>query len=436
MHELHRSRPSNQQLVALVAVTFWLVFAFWQYREFSHQEKLIHDSLVSQARSLSGAVSSGVRSHRWFSPFVQQQLPETLTVLARAENVVAIALVDLSNPDGLYFAGKRERIQIDLPAGEHFLGNELHLVRDFSLQSSPPMMRSGTLPNPEMVTTDQFKSVVILDRSNSITQLRREAVSRLLIFGLGTLLLIALAAVWQFTVRLAQSEGATQLLSAETRHLRELGQAAAGLAHETRNPLGLIRGWTQRLVETGLPTEDQQEQAEAVLEECDRVTARINQFLAFARQAELQVEPVDLADVVHELRSLMQWDLQQAELELEIAGIETASTIRADREQLRQLLFNLLQNAISFAPPASKITISLVRSQHSTFRLSVADQGPGLEPEIIDTVFDPYVTRRPGGTGLGLSIVRRIALAHGWNVGYEAAAHGGAVFWVDGIEKC
>lgn len=85
-----------------------------------------------------------------------------------------------------------------------------------------------------------------------------------------------------------------------------LGQAAAGLAHETRNPLGLIRGWTQRLVNAGLPTSDQQQRAEAVLEECDRVTARINDFLAFARPSEQELAAVDVNRLIHEM-SMFGW---------------------------------------------------------------------------------------------------------------------------------
>ncbi len=69
------------------------------------------------------------------------------------------------------------------------------------------------------------------------------------------------------------------------------------------------------------------------------------------------------------------------------------------------------------------------------FRLEVADQGPGAADEIADSLFEPYVTKRPGGTGLGLSIVRRIALAHDWNVGYKPGDQGGSVFWIDGIRS-
>ncbi|WP_146462433.1 ATP-binding protein [Rubripirellula tenax] len=74
-------------------------------------------------------------------------------------------------------------------------------------------------------------------------------------------------------------------------------------------------------------------------------------------------------------------------------------------------------------------------SRHGAFRLEVADQDLGASNEIVDTHFEPYVTRRPGGTGLGLSIVRRIAVAHDWDAGSEPDHKGGSVFGIDGIRN-
>ncbi len=430
-----------KQRVVGVAVLFvlWIVFAGWQRTEHVHQCELIHGSLSSQAESLLSAVSSSIQSHRWFSPFVQQQLPSTLEVLARSKNVLAIAVVVHDGSDKVYLAGDKTEVELALPIGEHTRDSTLQVVSSFTMRNNPPMHRDGAefAEAPESV---DFHTIVVLDRSGLKAQVFREAKNRILIFALGTMLLIAGGAVWQFTVRLTQAEGTTRVLRAETRHLRELGQAAAGLAHETRNPLGLIRGWTQRLVQSGLPssdhsTEDQQELAEAILEECDRVTARINQFLAFARQADVNMESVDVGDLIQELRTLLQSDLQAAGLSLETARLNQSTSIRADREQLRQLVFNLLQNAIAMAPRGSSITISMCDGRDGTLRLEIADQGPGVPQEIVDSLFEPYVTRRLGGTGLGLSIVRRIAVAHGWDVGYQPGSSRGSVFWVDGIHR-
>lgn len=410
------------------------MFAAWQRTEHVHQCRLIHDSLSSQAEALSSAVTSGVQSHRWFGPFVRQQLPSTLQVLARSKNVIAIAVVVKDGSSDAYFAGDRDQVDLGLPVGEHTSGSNLQVVGSFTMRNNPPL-HGGLAEYANAPESVDFQSIVVLDRTTMMAQVYREARNRLLIVALGTLLLIAAGAVWQFTVRLAQSEGATRVLQAETRHLRELGQAAAGLAHETRNPLGLIRGWTQRLVSSGLPSEEQREQADAVLEECDRVTARINQFLAFARQAEADIGSVAVDELVAELQTLLQSDLDAKNLRLETRRLNQPRAIQADREQLRQVLFNLLQNAIAFAPEGSAITISLNDSRRGAFRLEVADQGPGASDEIAETLFEPYVTNRPGGTGLGLSIVRRIAVAHDWDAGYKPGHKGGSVFWIDGIRS-
>lgn len=426
--------PKSRVVGLVFLFILWGMFAAWQQTEHIHQCELIRDSLSSQAEALSSAVTSGVQSHRWFGPFVQQQLPSTLEVLARSKNVVAIAVVVKDGSDNAFFAGDRGQVDLALPVGDHARGGTLQVVSSFTMRNNPPM-HGGVTEFTETPESVDFHSIVVLDRTSMLAQVYRETRNRILIFALGTLLLIAAGAVWQFTVRLAQSEGTTRVLQAETRHLRELGQAAAGLAHETRNPLGLIRGWTQRLVNAGLPTDDQQEQAEAVLEECDRVTARINQFLAFARQAEANIGSVAVEELVQELQTLLQSELDSGGLKLETIRLNQPPAIQADRDQLRQVLFNLLQNAIAFAPEGSTITISLHDSQRGSLRLEVADQGPGAQEEIVDSLFEPYVTGRPGGTGLGLSIVRRIAFAHDWDVGYKSGSEGGSIFWIDGIRS-
>lgn len=433
---------SMRRVAGLVfLVLLWLMFAIWQRAEHVHQCKLIHETLSSQGEALSSAVRSGILSHRWFGPFVQQQLPGTLETLARSTNVLAIAVVVNNETDRPFYAGEIDQVAFDLAAGEHVRGDTLQVVDMFTMQNDLPPMHTGYPGRPPLADDDlsgpidRFTTIVVLDRSRTIAQALLEARNRLMMFALGTLLLVSAGAVFRITVRLAESEGTAQLLTAETRHLRELGQAAAGLAHETRNPLGLIRGWTQRLVDAGLPTADQREQAEAVLEECDRVTARINQFLAFARQSDVKLEHVVVRDLVDELQLLLQSDLDAKSLQLTQVGCESGQAIYADRDQFRQVLFNLLQNAIAFAPQRSTIKLSLIKTHGDRFRIEVADQGPGAPEDIIDSLFEPYVTRRPGGTGLGLSIVRRVAVAHHWEVGYDLGTGGGSVFWIDEIRS-
>jgi signal transduction histidine kinase len=99
----------------------------------------------------------------------------------------------------------------------------------------------------------------------------------------------------------------------------------------------------------------------------------------------------------------------------------------------RQALFNLLQNAVQWSPEGGTVEVALVRGHAGRWRIEVADRGPGVAAEAVGRLFSPYFTTRPTGTGLGLAIVRRIATAHGWEVGYTPRPGGGAVFWMDGI---
>ncbi len=205
------------------------------------------------------------------------------------------------------------------------------------------------------------------------------------------------------------------------------------MAHETRNPLGLIRGWTQRLSQSNLASDEQKRQAKAVIEECDRVTSRINQFLAFARPCKPKLDSVDISKVLDELAVLLEPDLGAKSLSLDFDALPQGETVRADRELLRQALFNLVQNAVHFAPDGGVIEIAMCSGQDGGKRIEVADRGPGVDAEAVELLFTPYFTTRSDGTGLGLAIVRRIASAHGWQAGYTPRPGGGAIFWLDGI---
>jgi two-component system, NtrC family, sensor histidine kinase HydH len=274
-------------------------------------------------------------------------------------------------------------------------------------------------------------AILLVDRDRADIACHRAAWTRGSIVVAGWLVVLCVALTWRATVRLAEARGRARTLEVEARHFRDLSQAAAGLAHETRNPLGLIRGWTQRLADSGADSSDARQRVQAVIEECDRVTARINQFLAFARPSDPKPERFDLTALVGELAVLLEPDLNAKHLS--IGRMTGNNPILADREMLREALFNLLQNAVQASPEDETVEISVARRRDGRLRIEIADRGAGVPREAVASLFVPYFTTRAGGTGLGLAIVRRIAAAHGWEVGYSPRPGGGAIFWLDGI---
>jgi signal transduction histidine kinase len=455
-------------IAAVSIVLAWLTLGIWQRNEFVHQRDLIRGALAGQADSIVNALISGIRSHRWIGPFFQTQLPGTLEQLAESDSVLAVAIVpDHQSGEAAkaFVAGDPSLLALSDREGSSWRTQGYTLIRSFELDLAPDPLQDPSgrdargqghrgqgdrgqghgrpgqeswppwLADADGSVGREFKAMLVLDRTLTDAQVRRSGLNRLLLVLSGGLLIGLIAVSWRVTVRLAESRGQTKVLQAQTRHLAELGHAAAGLAHETRNPLGLIRGWTQRLSEAGLPTLQQRQQANAIVEECDRVTSRINEFLAFARPADPQLESVPIRQMVEELKLLLESDMADRRISLDVSGVPTEASVIADAGQLRQVVFNLTQNAIGFARDGGRVAIRVIARPHRKWRLEVADDGPGPDPQSIDSLFEPYFTTRSTGTGLGLSIVRRIVLAHDWTVGYSPGLDGGAVFWVDDIRS-
>ena len=435
----------------------WAALAAWQYHEYDHERQAAEQSLQRQADSVMNALVGGIRSHRRLGRFFPEQLKGALDQLVAAEDILAAGVVA---DDGrlVLTAGKAELLDTSRPIASGAFWDESGFlyVADFQLTPETDAGPGGPgggeggrgggrgwgrgwrwqaeagQPSP-FVTGGQFYAMLLLDRTHADALIDRAFWLRIWVAAAGGLVLFCIAIAWWTTVRWVEAHGRTRLLEGEARHLRELSQAAAGLAHETRNPLGLIRGWTQRLADSCPHASEQQQQARGVIEECDRLTSRINQFLAFAKPREPVLTVVDPCTLIDGLAALVEPDLDAKGLKLESTVGKRPWTIRADCEMLRQALFNLIRNAIQFSPEQGAEEVAVRPAENGCCRIEVADRGPGVPADKVASLFTPYYTTRPDGAGLGLAIVRRIATAHGWEAGYTPRAGGGSVFWLDRI---
>jgi signal transduction histidine kinase len=447
------STPMRWQrfIVYCVLLLAWAAFAVWHYRGYGHQRALIEETLHQQSHSVMNALVGGVRSHRRLGYFFEVQIRGLLDELVKSEDVLAVVICS-EQGEPLLSAGQTELLHATSPMepGDHWDPAGFRLVEFFDIAPRAPGGGGGgggfgrghgrhivDDPHDEdspFAGGGRFYAALLLDRQRCDRLRNQSAWSHFFVTAAAGLVLFCVALAWWASVRLVEARGRASVLETETRHFRELSQAAAGLAHETRNPLGLIRGWTQRLADVDMEQGQRQEHSRSVIEECDRVTARINQFLTFARPCAPEITQVDAREVIDELAGILQPDLEAKNLSLQCDDPPPA-TIRADRELFRQVLFNLLQNAIQFSPPGDTVRITVRRLPSGCYRIAVADRGPGVSADAVDSLFTPYFTTRADGTGLGLAIVRRIATAHGWEAGYEPRPDGGAVFWLCGIHE-
>ena len=208
----------------------------------------------------------------------------------------------------------------------------------------------------------------------------------------------------------------------ERDRLALLGQMAAGLAHEIRNPLGAIKGAAQLLAEPvpGAPSEPaSQEFIGIILEEVDRLDRVVGSVLDLAHRGERPVLPIDVNSVVRRTAQIVSTELRDEGVELLVLLEPELPRAAIDPEQLRQVLLNLVRNAFQAVGDRGKVTLSTrVRFGRTTrsdrridepfVEIHVADTGPGISRKVLDKIFLPFFTTKDKGTGLGLAISQRI----------------------------
>jgi len=203
--------------------------------------------------------------------------------------------------------------------------------------------------------------------------------------------------------------------------LSSLGEMAAGIAHELRNPMGVISGYTRLLEkkadEISRPT------VEAINREVGIMDRIITDFLSFARPRPLDLAMVDLHALALECAANAQASPEGASIHLRVPSGLTA---RLDEIMIRQAITNLLANALDATPAGGTVTLGAGQKDGSLW-IEVADTGHGMEEGIVNKVFNPFFTTKKAGTGLGLAIVHRIATAHGGTALIESSPKGTTV---------
>lgn len=199
--------------------------------------------------------------------------------------------------------------------------------------------------------------------------------------------------------------------------LSSLGEISAGIAHELRNPMGVIAGYTKLLSKKA--DESLSPTVNAIAKEINVMNRIISDFLSFAKPAELNISDVDLKGIIENCVSVVAGGKGDIKTHIDIDGLPA---IKGDEVLLRQAFINLVQNAIESMPKGGELSI---RSSLGDFiEVSISDTGPGIAENIVDKIFLPFFTTKDRGTGLGLSIVQKIIVSHGGNIFVDSSNKG------------
>lgn len=220
-------------------------------------------------------------------------------------------------------------------------------------------------------------------------------------------------------------------LLARSDRLATLGTLAAGLAHEIRNPLVSVRTFLQLLPERDQDEQFRTEFRELALGETERICDLITDLLAFARPVPNEPEQADINAIVEQTVRLLLAEARKVDVEVAVEGAGDLPHIPVDEARLKQVLLNVILNAVEASAPRGRVVVSTALETvggERWCRIAVADSGRGVPPEIATRIFDPFYSTKDTGSGLGLFIAARIMESHGGSIRVRPGVVHGAVF--------
>jgi signal transduction histidine kinase len=356
---------------------------------------------------------------------VQRQLEE----LGRQSNIRHVALLD----DNLKIIAHTDRSRVNQKETDAFV-----------LQARADGKSSSRIvPDSDAKSYYQFVKPIALNTASlgllevglSLQPMEtawHRSVRSMIVFALA---ILAAGTLGMATIFYNQHSHLEKIRSLETEigrqeRLSELGNLAATVAHEIRNPLNSVSMCLQRLKGEFSPTQDQDRYSRLVglmQGEVQRLNSIVEQFLSLARPMNLKHEEVRIGDMLTELATFVGGDPGQSRVQFRIIAPPDLPLIRADRNHLKQVLLNLVLNGMQAMPEGGTLTIEASADDHSLF-LNVADTGRGIPPADFPKIFDAYFTTKATGSGLGLAIARRIVEAHGGKIVAESAPGRGSRF--------
>lgn len=296
-------------------------------------------------------------------------------------------------------------------------------------------VRAAQVPPPEIGEQASAEAV----RAVAEMQAAQSRLARMVLaLSIATMLLLAAATFVFLRGRVAELRldfAHDRLTHEKQRKLASLGTLASGVAHEIRNPLTAIKARLFALERKIDPDSEARPQIKEIRNEIDRLERIVKEFLLFARPPNPEPTVFEVGPVVDQVVSLLEMELlQRGRIRLKAASSSGLSA-RADPEQLKQVLINLIQNAAAASEPDQEVSLEARALPASGGRaaqvaIDVVDRGCGIPSEIAPKLFDPFFTTKPKGSGLGLSIAKRIAKANGGDLVFVSKPGQGSAFTI------
>jgi two-component system sensor histidine kinase HydH len=216
---------------------------------------------------------------------------------------------------------------------------------------------------------------------------------------------------------------------ARSQHLASVGRLAAGVAHEIRNPLSSIKGFATYFKERYQNAPEDQQTANIMIQEVDRLNRVVGQLLEFSRPVTVSPKPTSIKTLVEDSVKLVEGQAHEKQITIKIINSSMVEELNLDPDRISQVLLNLYLNAIESMPAGGLLRVTLSsRTENKALEIEVSDTGCGISREDLSRIFDPYFTTKSSGTGLGLAIAHNIIEALGGQINVQSRMGQGTTF--------
>ncbi|MBI4052347.1 MAG: Cache 3/Cache 2 fusion domain-containing protein [Elusimicrobia bacterium] len=216
---------------------------------------------------------------------------------------------------------------------------------------------------------------------------------------------------------------------AQSEKMAAIGQLAAGLAHEINNPLNVISGFAEHLLEKTLPKDPRHSHLEEISRETARCQKLVREVLFFAKPKEPERTPSDINQLIRETLALLQSQVKSQGIEVQTGLQPALPQLEVDRDQIKQVLLNILLNACQVMPGSGRLSVE-TRRDDGHIAVSVSDSGAGIPPENLRNIFNPFFTTKEDGIGLGLPLSYAMVEQHGGTIRVDSRPGQGSTFTI------
>jgi two-component system sensor histidine kinase HydH len=210
--------------------------------------------------------------------------------------------------------------------------------------------------------------------------------------------------------------------------LTALGNLAAGVAHEIRNPLSSIKGLATFLANRTHAAGAEEEAAKTMVLEVNRLNRVVSELLEFARPGMVKLGMADINEVITRALRLADTDIHSKDIRVNFVPDTSFPPVFINTERMTQALLNLILNAVQAMERGGELRVSVENRFDDEFAIVISDTGKGMDKNTLSSIFTPYFTTKPSGTGLGLAIVHQIIEGHGGRITVSSALGAGSVF--------